>query len=411
MIGYDQTDMIDQSLYQFVHLFDVGNLEQGHRTLLDKGQLVSPYFRLMIRGGGFAWVQAYAILVNNPRSLPKPQHIVAVCYVIGEDLEDRSCSMHDVSQIAIADSMKQVSTAANISRLLVERKRKDHSSSETHKKVQRKSQSCGSDEVMSHSETLELNINQELQSWNNQNINSNPECRIVHSKDEDAIKYMTIGSTRRASDDSCSIVSSVASTSFSSTSPCNDKSRTSYPSNDHSDILHLNVIENTSVTDVISTNHLQRPIWTKHTPYIGAEVSAQPLTRDDRDRMYSNFVELDTKQLTNIEPLYQLDTHHSDSTDRLVYKSATENNQDPETKLNNFESRVHLADVASGTDECWYYDSNYHQTVQYDVICCDRNVEQLYPTQYHHGTSSADFRFNYGQDSTTGQQVAELQMI
>ena len=49
--------------------------------MLHKGQASTRYYRWLVRGGGWVWVQSYATIVHNSRS-SRPHCIVAVNYVI-----------------------------------------------------------------------------------------------------------------------------------------------------------------------------------------------------------------------------------------------------------------------------------------------------------------------------------------
>jgi len=90
LLGYQQADMMGQSLYQFVHLNDVHQLEEAHRTLLRKSQTVSRYFRLMRKSGGHIWVQIHATLISNPRNVPKSQHVVSICTLLSTSESEHS---------------------------------------------------------------------------------------------------------------------------------------------------------------------------------------------------------------------------------------------------------------------------------------------------------------------------------
>lgn len=399
--------MIDQSLYQFVHLSDVKNLESGHRTLLDKGQLISRYFRLMKRYGGFVWVQAYAILVNNPRSLPKPQHIVAVCYIIGEDLEDNSCLLYDAKEETWPTSEKDVTTDLS-SCFADERKRKDHPIDETHKRVHKRTQSSTSDFVALENCVLPKN-DLESQTWPRQQVE--PLVRSGTSHCSDDVKYMTIGSTRRASDDSCSVVSSIASTNFSSTSPSIEKSRFSHQSNECSDNLYSSVTDSSLVVNCDSSVGPQQAVWAKHASYQSPDEHSQLPTDYCHDSLYSNYVELSSKHETNTWQSFTDNVYHSGGSEPT--RSAVENNQDVGTKLDECQPKVHPMDVVSDATDNWYYESSYHQSIHYDVICCNTvpAVEQLPFSQCYTKNSNVDSRLTYSQDMFSSQQVVKPQMI
>lgn len=88
--------MVGQSLYQFVHPSDLSGLEQSHRLLLSKGQVVTKYFRLMKKNGGSVWIQSHASLIKDPRNMLKAQHIVSICFLLGENELDESSILHPI---------------------------------------------------------------------------------------------------------------------------------------------------------------------------------------------------------------------------------------------------------------------------------------------------------------------------
>lgn len=97
-LGFEQVEMIGKSLYQFLHVDDLSSFENSHRILLNKGQVVTRYYRLVKRDGGVIWVQSSATLVANTRSTPKPQHIVSICFVLGDDHHDKSAIYHSLDE-------------------------------------------------------------------------------------------------------------------------------------------------------------------------------------------------------------------------------------------------------------------------------------------------------------------------
>lgn len=54
-----------RSLYTFIHPADVRHVQRCHSDLLKKGQMMSGYYRLLARHGGYIWVQTCATLICN----------------------------------------------------------------------------------------------------------------------------------------------------------------------------------------------------------------------------------------------------------------------------------------------------------------------------------------------------------
>lgn len=275
LLGFEQFEMIGQSLYSFVHLDDMHSLEQSHKSLLDKSQVVTKYYRLMKKNGGFIWIQSYASLVSNPRNMPKPQHIVSICFVLGQYESDESCA---------PDNYESTSTTletARVDHLEQSQHRDNHtSSSMSLKKCQRiKGLLSILDESNNSNATEPDNTPEISQLYKNKTNNlpqlyyydqhqRNPLSPVVPISSGSSItssgnNFPSSGLIRRPSDDSCSIVSSVASTSASqqsSSSSLSSSSSTSseyiaYPSSaafDQDPLMHLQFIGSSYNTSTCS---------------------------------------------------------------------------------------------------------------------------------------------------------------
>lgn len=83
LTGYEPQDLIEKTLYQYIHGCDIMHMRFSHHTLLFKGQVTTKYFRFLTKGGGWVWMQSYATIVHNSRS-SRPHCIVSVNYVLSE---------------------------------------------------------------------------------------------------------------------------------------------------------------------------------------------------------------------------------------------------------------------------------------------------------------------------------------
>uniref|UniRef100_A0A182UXM6 Single-minded n=1 Tax=Anopheles merus TaxID=30066 RepID=A0A182UXM6_ANOME len=81
LTGYEPQDLIENTLYQYIHASDVVHVRQTHQTLLQKGQATTMYYRFLTKAGGWRWVQSHATIVHNTRS-SRPHCIVSVNYVL-----------------------------------------------------------------------------------------------------------------------------------------------------------------------------------------------------------------------------------------------------------------------------------------------------------------------------------------
>ncbi|XP_071040826.1 bHLH transcription factor single-minded isoform X1 [Parasteatoda tepidariorum] len=90
LTGYQPQDLIEKTLYHYIHASDCVQMRYSHETLLHKGQVTTKYYRFLTKDGGWIWMQSYATVVHNTRS-SRPHCIVSVNYVLskqeGESLQ------------------------------------------------------------------------------------------------------------------------------------------------------------------------------------------------------------------------------------------------------------------------------------------------------------------------------------
>nr|XP_967930.3 PREDICTED: single-minded homolog 1 isoform X4 [Tribolium castaneum] len=87
LTGYEPQDLIEKTLYHYIHGSDIMPMRFAHHQLLCKGQVTTKYYRFLSKGGGWVWMQSYATIVHNSRS-SRPHCIVSVNYVLS-DLEGK----------------------------------------------------------------------------------------------------------------------------------------------------------------------------------------------------------------------------------------------------------------------------------------------------------------------------------
>ncbi|CAH0383978.1 unnamed protein product [Bemisia tabaci] len=87
LTGYEPQDLIEKTLYHYIHGSDMMHMRYSHHTLLCKGQATTKYYRFLAKDGGWVWMQSYLTIVHNSRS-SRPLCIVSVNYVLS-DLEAR----------------------------------------------------------------------------------------------------------------------------------------------------------------------------------------------------------------------------------------------------------------------------------------------------------------------------------
>uniref|UniRef100_A0A1A9V500 Single-minded n=1 Tax=Glossina austeni TaxID=7395 RepID=A0A1A9V500_GLOAU len=101
LTGYEPQELIEKTLYQYIHVQDILPMRCSHQILLYKGQVTTKYYRFLTKGGGWVWVQSYATLVHNSRS-SRQVCIVSVNYVLSEQ-ESKDLVLNEI-QMGIVKS-------------------------------------------------------------------------------------------------------------------------------------------------------------------------------------------------------------------------------------------------------------------------------------------------------------------
>ncbi|OXA51036.1 single-minded homolog 2 isoform X2 [Folsomia candida] len=81
LTGYEPQDLIERTLYHYIHGNDAPAMAYAHCELLAKGQVTTRYYRFLTKNGGWVWMQSYATIVHNSRS-SRPHCVVSVNYVL-----------------------------------------------------------------------------------------------------------------------------------------------------------------------------------------------------------------------------------------------------------------------------------------------------------------------------------------
>ena len=99
LLDYTADDLNGKSIYCLVHAADTDKIKQTHNdcelesrdggrhlqqcfiSVIKKGQVMSTYFRLLNRRGGYTWMQMCATLVCNTKN-DQEQSIICVNYVL-----------------------------------------------------------------------------------------------------------------------------------------------------------------------------------------------------------------------------------------------------------------------------------------------------------------------------------------
>lgn len=83
LIGYEPSEVIGQSAYQFHNPLDAERVRNCHSNLIVKGSSVSKYYRFVGKNCDWVWMQTRATIIYNTNNIP--QYIVCMNYIISEE--------------------------------------------------------------------------------------------------------------------------------------------------------------------------------------------------------------------------------------------------------------------------------------------------------------------------------------
>ncbi|XP_030380191.1 protein trachealess isoform X2 [Scaptodrosophila lebanonensis] len=81
LLDYTPEDLVNKSIYALCHAEDANRLRKSHTDLIEKGQVLTGYYRLMNKNGGYTWLQTCATVVCSTKNADE-QNIICVNYVI-----------------------------------------------------------------------------------------------------------------------------------------------------------------------------------------------------------------------------------------------------------------------------------------------------------------------------------------
>ncbi|XP_061939054.1 uncharacterized protein LOC107998930 isoform X11 [Apis cerana] len=88
LLDYTADELTGKNLYTLCHGEDANRLRKSHIDLIHKGQVLTHYYRLMNKSGGYTWLQTCATVVCNSKNAEE-QNIICVNYVIsGREYEN-----------------------------------------------------------------------------------------------------------------------------------------------------------------------------------------------------------------------------------------------------------------------------------------------------------------------------------
>ncbi|XP_054271415.1 protein trachealess-like isoform X2 [Macrosteles quadrilineatus] len=81
LLDYTAEEITGMNLYTLCHGEDANKLRKSHIDLINKGQVLTHYYRVMNKNGGYTWMQTCATVVCNSKNAEE-QNIICVNYVV-----------------------------------------------------------------------------------------------------------------------------------------------------------------------------------------------------------------------------------------------------------------------------------------------------------------------------------------
>ncbi|XP_034050337.1 endothelial PAS domain-containing protein 1 isoform X1 [Thalassophryne amazonica] len=88
LLGYRPEELLGRSLYELCHAMDTNRLTNNHVNLYLKSQSISGQYRMLVRGGGYVWVESHSAVITSVRSSKsrpsslQPHCVLCVTYVL-----------------------------------------------------------------------------------------------------------------------------------------------------------------------------------------------------------------------------------------------------------------------------------------------------------------------------------------
>ncbi|KAK9499120.1 hypothetical protein O3M35_003625 [Rhynocoris fuscipes] len=81
LLDYTADEITGMNMYTLCHGEDAHRLRKSHIDLINKGQVLTHYYRVMSKNGGYVWIQTCATVVSTSKNAEE-QNIICVNYVV-----------------------------------------------------------------------------------------------------------------------------------------------------------------------------------------------------------------------------------------------------------------------------------------------------------------------------------------
>ncbi|KAK2831392.1 hypothetical protein Q7C36_016478 [Tachysurus vachellii] len=81
LVGYNPSDLIGRSAYDFFHALDFDHLTRSLHILISKGQVCTSHYRFLAKNGGFVWTETQATVLYNKKT-SQPEAVVCLNFIL-----------------------------------------------------------------------------------------------------------------------------------------------------------------------------------------------------------------------------------------------------------------------------------------------------------------------------------------
>ncbi|XP_043477190.1 protein similar-like isoform X2 [Leptopilina heterotoma] len=110
-LGWESSELIGQSAFDFYHAQDNGSLNKSFKSLFSKGQCETMAYRFLGKKGGYAWVITQATLIYCLKQ-HKPLSVVCVNYIVsGVECEDEIYSIRQLEAREVSINEEEITVS------------------------------------------------------------------------------------------------------------------------------------------------------------------------------------------------------------------------------------------------------------------------------------------------------------
>ncbi|CAB0021052.1 unnamed protein product, partial [Nesidiocoris tenuis] len=113
LLEYTADEITGMNMYTLCHGEDANRLRKSHIDLINKGQVLTHYYRLMNKNGGYTWIQTCATVICNNKNADE-QNIICINYVVsGKEYKNLIMDCCQLEEHVKAQRVKREDTSGN----------------------------------------------------------------------------------------------------------------------------------------------------------------------------------------------------------------------------------------------------------------------------------------------------------